>query len=59
MEWGRRGGGGGEEKGARRPGGGQARFLFSKIGILSFTAELTSPDIVVKKPSVRWCLCLS
>lgn len=36
------------EEGARRAGGGQALFLFSEIGILSFTAELMGPDIELK-----------
>ncbi len=34
--------------GARRVGGGQALFLFSEIGILSFTAELMGPDTELK-----------
>lgn len=39
------GGGGGK---ARRVGGGQALFLFTEIGILSFTAELMGPDTELK-----------
>lgn len=36
------------EKGARKAGEGQALFLFSQIGILSFTPELVGPDIELK-----------
>lgn len=47
VTWGEEEGGGGR-KGTRRVGGGQALFLFSEIGISSFTAELMGPDTELK-----------